>query len=189
MSGSYEYGGQAEGSAPPLAPGEVPTAVSDTAVFPILTMLASCLCEQVEATIGGLPCFCGVVPGRFLPMDFCDCFGSGCGMAFVRLDSVVPSVAFPNASPTPSCSDPLAVRIEVGVHRCLPGMNEAGEPPDVAAQDEAVAIQMADMMAIRRAIKCCWQSSSKDYLLGPYTPSGPDGNCGGGSWIVTARVW
>lgn len=183
MSGNYEYGGQAQGMAPPVAP------TMDTLVYPGLETLAACLCEELATSLGGVPCFCGVVPGRIVPMDFCDCATTGCGMAWVRLDAMFPSRAFPTQTTDARCNDPLASRIELGVTRCLPGMDAQGNPPGVVEQSNAVAVQMADAMAMRRAIACCYGPNSKDYVLGTYQPVGPQGSCGGGTWTFTLRTW
>lgn len=172
--------GEAQGVAPPA---------EDTIIAPYLYLLSDCLCSALDDTPGGVPCFCGVVPGANVAMDYCDCGSTAraCGMAWVRLDSLYPSRVFPQpATEANACRDPLAARIQLGVTRCLPGMDARGNPPSVAAQAEAVRVQMADMAAMRRAASCCFTSGL--FLLGQYTPIGPTGNCGGGQWTVTVQV-
>src|SRR5262245_53326757 len=165
-------------------------AVEDTLVWPLMTELLECLCTEVGQTPGGAPCFCGLVPGAFNVMDYCDCTGTGCGMAFVRLDRMYPSRSLPvQSNDFRSCNDPLAVRLETGVFRCLPGMNERGEPPTVDEQNQAVWIQMCDRQAMYRAIVCCVGiPRARPAILDAYRPQGPLGNCGGGVWAVTIQL-
>lgn len=178
---TVEWSAEAFGESPPDPPTE------DTLVLPLLSSMVDCLCEELAASYGPDPCFCGLVPAALVAMDFCDCGGISCGMAWVRLDSIYPSRRFADQTTDARCGDPLAVRINVGVTRCLPGPDARGNPPDAVAQAEAVAVQMADMAAMRRAVACCLPQSTK-YVLGTYQPLGPSGNCGGGVWTVTVQV-
>lgn len=183
---SETWHGEAFGEAPELpAPPAEP--VEDTQVAPILYALVDCLETELDATPGGPPCFVGVVPGANVAMDFCDCDASGCGMGYVRLDTVYPSTQFPIQDTTARCTAPLAARVAVGVTRCLPTMDDSGNAPTVLQQAQAVQNQMADMMAARRAIACCLDPAVP-YMLGAYTPVGPYADCGGGFWLVTFQV-
>jgi hypothetical protein len=178
---SVTWSSEATGAAPEYV-------ADDTKVAPIMYALADCLCEQLASTPGGSPCFCGVMPASLVPMDFCDCQTErACGMAWVRLDALYPSVQFPVQDLEALCGSPLAARLAVGVTRCLPTIDERGNPPDVAAQTMAVQVQMADMMAARRAIACCAAEYTR-MILGLYTPIGPAGGCGGGFWTATFQV-
>lgn len=157
-------------------------------VYPRLVDLATCVCEELNAS--GLPqtCFCGVIPGGLAAFDYCTCQGA-CGQAWTRLVTAYPSVNFPNQSLSATCDQPLAFVIEVGIVRCAPVSNKDGVPPSVSAQLEATRLQMADMAAMVRAIKCCMghdeDDEDLDYALGVYTPTPPGGGCLGGTWSVT----
>jgi hypothetical protein len=162
--------------------------LSDLAIEPTMLALKDCLCEQLTAAP---PCFCGIVPGALVAADYVDCgSGSGCGMAWVRLDSLYPSVQFPNpAAGTGTCATPLAARIEMGVIRCAPVTDARGEPPGESAQQQATDRQLADAMAMYRAIICCQTGTSRRRLsVGAYTPIGPDGGYAGGRWLLTVPV-
>jgi len=162
----------------------------DTLAFPLAVELLGCLCAEMPDTVGGDVCWCGLLPGQLVPMDYCQCEGTNCGQAWVRIVSVYPSQQFPRQSiDYRSCADPLAVELNAGVFRCFPGLDENLHPPTVDQQLEAVRVQMSDQAAIRRAIQCCFGTDKKrPAILGRYTPLGPAGDCGGGYWAVTVQA-
>src|SRR5262245_40896524 len=139
---------------PPIAP-----PLPDTHVLPVAYALLDCLCVEVAASPGGEPCFCGLVPGSSVAMDWCDCSAGSdrCGMAYVRLDTIYPSARFPLPMGEPgNCAVKMAARFQVGTFRCVPVADGDGRnPPSAEAQSAAVEIQLGDMAAIRRAIDCC----------------------------------
>lgn len=153
--------------------------IDDQGVWPTLITLRDCLCEEIVKS--GLPevCYCDVMPGALAPFDFADD-----GMAWVRVTQAFPSLQFPNQSldARRSCASPLAYGIEVGIVRCAPKYDHAGNPPSAAEEFESTRIQLADMAAMRRAINCCL--GKRDAVLGIYTPIGPDEGGIGGTWTV-----
>ena len=154
----------------------------DTLIWPTLTALSQCLCEELTAT-GLLPgeCFCGVVPGDQAAYD------SDEGLAWVRLDSAYPYTSFPNRdSDLSNCGKPLAFDVEVGVLHCITAMDNAGNPATALEKFEATRRQLATMAAMRRAIICC--APENLVVLNSYTPIGPEGTLVGGSWSVTLGV-
>jgi hypothetical protein len=168
----------------------------DTIVYPVMVELAACLCAEIEASGLPEPCFCGLLPGSSVSLDFCGqgkCEGNCGGQAWVRPVDAYPSVQFPVADVNPTnCQSPLAFRVEVGIARCMPmGKNSAVAgytPPTLEQQLEATRLQMADMAAIRRAISCCMTANENlDYVLESYTPLPTQGGCGGGSFTVVIR--
>lgn len=153
----------------------------DTLIWPLLTQLSDCLCETLSER-GLLPgdCFCGIVPGQQVAWDYTS------GMAWVRLNSVVPSATFPNQSfNLNNCGTTLAAEVEVGVLHCAPGSASDGSPPGELQQFESARLQMATMAAMRSAILCCSESTDVDMILGAYEPQGPNGNLVGGVWTVS----
>jgi hypothetical protein len=153
----------------------------DTDIWPLMVELRDCLCETLT-TRGLMPgdCFCGIVPGQQATWDYMT------GMAWVRLDSVVPSAVFPNQSfDLNNCGTTLAAEIEVGVIQCTPGPSADGSPPSQLQQFESSRLQIATMAAIRSAILCCDDNSDLDLILGAYEPQGPNGNLVGGTWRVS----
>lgn len=151
--------------------------------------LRACLCE---ALADDETCYCALYPGPLAVADWCTCKGrgDGCGMAWVRLDRLYPSQQFPiiDNSAT-SCGSPLAVVLEVGVYRCLPTVTGQGQPPNAAAQTNAVLRQTADAAAMHKALTCCPElsASKRPTMLGVYTPVAA-GDCGGGLWQVTVQL-
>ena len=164
----------------------------DDPTFPILAELAHCLCAEVALSPGGATCFCGIIPGQLMPMDFCNCGSEAepCGQAFVQLDSLFPSTRLPaQVNDHTSCNAPLAMEVKVGVYRCLPGLDGEGNPPDESQQLEAQRIAGGDMWAAYRAMHCCLnQHRRMDALIGRFQPLGPAGDCGGGYWRMWMRV-
>lgn len=164
----------------------------ETLLSPLMDDLRACLCTALADTVGGDPsCFCALVPGREAPADWCTCSGAGgCGMAWVRLDSLYASGdRFPAQDGTTRalCAKVLAAVIEVGVYRCLPTNDQRGNPPGPVAQTQAALVATDDAMAIASAILCCESVTKRSYLLGRYTPS-PPSVCGGGAWTVTVQL-
>ena len=161
---------------------------ADHVIWPVLVSLAECLCQQI--TDSGLPepCFCGILPGGpEVAFDYCDsCEDGTCGQAWVRLGNVFPSTVFPAPQvDNAKCTSPLAFEVEVGIVRCAPAMGDEGQPPSLGDQFVTAQLAVADMMAMRRAILCCANSTKgRDYYLGAYSPIGPEGGCVGGSWAT-----
>lgn len=151
--------------------------------------LLSCLCSQVALTPGGATCFCGMVPGTQPPMEFCSpCDSDVCGMAWLRLARIFPS----NRFPTPvleanGCKAPLAYEWQMGVWRCMPTMDTDGNPPGEAAQAMAAAVLIGDAQAMYQALVCCLDKLPRELAVGQYTPVGPFGGCGGGTWTFVTR--
>lgn len=130
-------------------------------------------------------CAKSIYPGRLVPIDYG--LESCGGMAFVKLDGVVPTSAFPVQDTSPnSCVTTLAYTFELGVMRPAPHIDyQNNEPvlPDDAENDAASYDQYADMMAMRRAVQEL-RDEVEYVVLGAYTPMGPDGGAVGGVWTV-----
>lgn len=164
------------------------TYADDSAIWPALTELVTCLCSTIEDA--GLPptCFCGLVPGDQVAWDYIT--DSGEGQAWVRLMNVYPSSAFPAADTTlrSSCASPLAAQVEMGILRCAPMPGDDGTPPGMSEQWEATRLQMADMRAMYSAVRCCYDKQEA-MVLGQYNPVGPAGGIVGGTWQVWLAGW
>lgn len=153
----------------------------DTQIWPLLVRLRDCLCETLTAR-GLMPgdCFCGIVPGQQVAWDY------QTGMAWVRLESVVPSAVFPNQSfELNNCGTTLAAEIEIGVLQCAPMPGADGSPPDQLQKFESARLQLATMAAMRAAILCCADDDDLDLILGDYEPQGPNGGLVGGVWNLS----
>jgi len=150
-----------------------------------LAALAECLCAQVAAD--GLPdlCFCGLVPGEAPAVEYVDNCGDGnCGMAWVRWAAVAPvtGVGVPNITKN-NCNSSLGFDAEIGIMRCAPVGDENGNPPPVEDMLSTTDLQVADMMAMYRAMACC--SALDEFIIETYTPIGPQGGAVGGFWTLS----
>ena len=96
--------------------------LAQSAVMPYLTALADCLCEELTTNGAGPLCWCGVVPGLTVSLEYCEtCSGdSPCGMGWVRVVTVTPTDVFPLPSLEPNCRRPLVWQVEAGAMRCMP---------------------------------------------------------------------
>lgn len=159
----------------------------DTLAYPHAKALADAIPPELVARGLDDLCFCGVVPGAQVSLDFC---GDDCsGMAWVRLDRMYPSgTSFPIQDSVRRPGPVLfAQMFEIGLVRGLP-VPDNGEAPDAAAQDGVAQSQLADMRALAAVVCDYFESRDIPYLFGLYTPYGPAGGCGGGYWTVTAQV-
>lgn len=148
-----------------------------------LSSLASCLCAAIEEANVDPVCFCGVMPGAAVALDY---INFGCdksdGMAWVRLTTSYLTESFPNQLVRETkCGSEVAVVAEIGLVRSMPP-SEDGEPPDAALMLAAAERQVTEAALMRRAVVCCLKSGS---ILGTYQPIGPDGGAIGGQWMVS----
>lgn len=159
------------------APDPLANSVMDT-----LTVLAACLCEQITASNLPETCFCGVVPGDQVPGFYAGNCNKKCGMAWTRLVNVYPSATIGQPSQQPNnCGIGTGVSVELGMLRCA-HVGTEDRPPTPAEQMADAQLQIADMLAMRRAVACC--PGSADFVLGVYTPTGPQGGLVGGVWSI-----
>lgn len=155
-------------------------------VYDTLTNIAACLCAEVEEADGPDLCFCGVIPGDAVVAEYAGDCDSKCGMAWVRLITAYPSVAVGQQSlRLGNCGNQVGFEVEMGILRCIPMDEEPLEPEELAAATDQ---QITDMSTMRRAITCCDSLSSKDFILGPYAPSGPLGGLVGGTWTIYLTI-
>jgi len=156
--------------------------IPDNHIYTALDELATCLCAQIQTD--GLPdvCACSVVPGEVVIPDMVGDCADGCGQAWVRLITAYPSVVIGAPDVTPgNCGSSIGVEVELGVLRCI-----ESEDVGIPELQDATQLQVADMLAMWRAVSCCRQS--KDYQITAYTPLGPEGGLVGGSLAVSILV-
>lgn len=160
----------------------------DDLALPVLDAIRACLCENLDASPGGGPCFCSLWPALTVTSDYCTCQGAGgCGQAWVRLVRIYPYQNYPQQAIDAKCNSGLAMVVELGVIRCLPTLKSNAAPPGAAAQAEATRIQMGDWRTMLTTLKCCPELLKRDVLLGNYDPRG-QGGCGGGTLQATVRL-
>lgn len=147
-----------------------------------LTDLASCLCAGVHSAGLPEPCFCGVMPGDAVALDYCqECDGGRCGVAWVRLVAITSQSQ--SLDPGNTCVVLPVATVEVGIGRCAPMPGSDGSPPSEAEMLGATQTQVVEAAVMRDAITCC--ADDYDVVLGSYTPMGPNGGCLGGVWSLT----
>jgi hypothetical protein len=159
----------------------------ESRVSQVLDDLAVCLCAQIE--IDGLPptCFCGVMPGAEVALDYAGDCEVRCGMAWVRMIAAYPSTSVGAAAERPgNCSAGVGIDIEMGIVRCL-DVGDGGQPPSPDAMAGSARLQSADMMAMWRAVVCC--NGSNDWMMGQYQPYGPEGALVGGMFQIAVTVF
>jgi hypothetical protein len=153
-----------------------------------LAALAECLCAQIATDGLPEPCFCGLVPGEAPAVEYVtNCSDDKCGMAWVRLSAVAPitGIGIPNITIN-NCNSVIGFDAEVGIMRCAPVGDQDGNPPSDEELLAAADLQIADMMAMYRAMACC--EALEEFIIETYTPIGPDGVAVGGFWTLSAGL-
>lgn len=155
----------------------------------LLTDLAACLCEQIKDAGLPDPCFCGVMPGARVALDYVGNCEQQDGMAWTRLTTAYPAAGVGRVDTSlGNCGVGLGIDIEIGIIRSAPRMTEDSEPPEEGAQLEATDLQSADLIAMRQAVVCCFGDKGYDYIVGPYLPYGPEGFAVGGTMTVMVAL-
>lgn len=160
---------------------------NDLSIYPMLEELRSCLCSALG---DGAPCFCGIVVGEDIPVEYAgECGDDNCGAAYVRLANAFPSTAFPEPALEARCFTTMAYTVSVGILRCVSIGDDRGNPPSPDEMRDMALMQLSDMKIIRKAIQCCFGSSFEDveYVLGQFTPLPMQGGVVGGEWALTIQ--
>lgn len=156
-----------------------------------LTALATCLCAAIEDPNSGVPkvCFCGIIPGNAIPVEYTGDCGDTCGAAWVRLVSAYPSntVGVLHTQPT-VCDAGMGIDVEVGILRCISVGDAQGNPPEPAELLAAAELAMNDALLMWKAVLCCDAYTGHDVILGQYQPFGPEGGLTGGAFTMSMGV-
>lgn len=156
----------------------------------VLDSLAECLCTAVNANQA--TCFCGVLPGAQVALDYAGCYEDGCqnGMGWVRLAGMYSATVTGQPSLTPgNCSVGTGVDIEMGVIRCAPQPADDGTPPSVVDQSDSSVLQVLDAAAVRAAVLCCDALNLKDTIVSGWVPIGPEGAVVGGRLTLSTIIY
>jgi hypothetical protein len=153
-------------------------------LYPLLVELSACLCARVGAD----SCFCGILMGDDLPVEFAgECENDG--TAYVRLVTAYPStVIFPEPDALMSEGTLRAWQVAVGILRNAGWPEDPSEFDPMDAQRFAL-VQMADQQATWEAIACCFGERYDDIDVSGavFTTFPVQGNVGGGEWLLTIR--
>lgn len=159
----------------------------------IVTGAASCVFNALAQTPAGAPCrLCALLPTQQIPWDNCGpCAEGGCsGQAAFAIREVYGSDSFPQAAAAKTwskCGPRYAVaRVVVSVTRCVPGMDDEGNPPSCAAELAASIILENDRTAVRQGLACCLDLAASatpalfsEWLISPSITVGELGQCAG----------
>jgi hypothetical protein len=106
------------------------------------------------------------MPGNRVAYDYVGACDDKDGMAWTRLGTSYPSAGVGRTDTTlRNCGSSIGFDIELGVLRSAPTMTPDGEPPDEADQLATTDLQIADMLAMYRAVACCFSTHDYDYIL------------------------
>ena len=157
-------------------------------VFGRLAALATCLCAELQDPINEVPdvCFCGLIPGNAIPVEYTGDCDDKCGAAWVRLISVYPSDSIGVIVTDPgNCSHGIGIDVEMGIIRCISVGDEQGNPPTAAELLAATDLAIRDATLMMKVLNCCDAVPPKDMVLGQYQAIGPEGGIIGGSFFVS----
>lgn len=153
-------------------------------LWPHLELLKSCLCLELESSVGGPVCRCAIMAGAQAAFDNC-CQGT----AWVIVGQTFPASTFPvpDTGLIRCDTHAMAASIEIGVVRCAPTVNDYGEPPTVEAIEESARIVHSDRVRMMKAVRCCFREAlgCDEVNFGPWTAIDNQGGCVGGSMTLS----
>lgn len=163
--------------------------LSDQVVAPILAELLGCL-ETQMALVTSPPAVVCVRPGVTVALLLSQTSDECCeGLAWVRWDSMVPTIAFPEPATDPNPCGVIrwAVTFELGAVRCAPTA-DIGRVPTCAEWETTVGEVLDDRAALMRAV-CCWVAlaghSWRQVAVEGARPMEVEGGCVGSTLRVT----
>jgi hypothetical protein len=164
----------------------VPVHPVGTGLLTILNTALSALLSNLADSVGGPVARAVIAPGAAAAADGC-CYDDAAGLsgqAHVRLSRLYPSTRFPQPDATYSrMPTMLAAEIELGVYRCVAGLDDGGNPPPpdevtadaVRALDDVAALQKTALGTFGRT----------PVVLGQVVTLGPGGYCAGAVQLFT----
>lgn len=161
----------------------------------IVTGIGVCVIEGLDQTPAGAPDRqCLLVPTQTIPWDNCDCGGQ----VALAIQSVYGSQKFPIPADATRdwapCGPPWqVVQVLVSVVRCVPTMDDQGQPPSCEAELAAALTLEHDRMAVRQALACCLeqlraQARIGGWALNPSITVGELGGCAGVETTVLLSI-
>jgi hypothetical protein len=156
--------------------------------------LLTCLCDALDASLGGPVCRCCLAPGVAVPMDVCCQCGAGDGQAAVRVAQIYPTTSFPDPIVQSSRCMQMewAVVLEMVVYRCAATLDDSDppQPPTCEEVTRDALVAADDAAAMRCAVTCCFGADPCEpgAVPGAWQPIGPSGGCHGGAMQVTVAL-
>lgn len=141
---------------------------------------------------GAEACRTFVAPGGPPAWDACGAEGEREGQAWVQVAQVYPSDAFPTQQTGAMRCPPTgyAVQLNVAILRCAAVPDEQGRPPSSERLTADAHKVSRDRAIVRDALRCCYLEDADPgtYVLGAWTPLGPQGGCVGGQTALTVAL-
>ncbi len=151
----------------------------------IVTGIGACVVDALEQTPAGAPARqCLLLPTLTIPWDNCDCGGQ----IALAIQEVYGSDRFPNRAESkdwqPCGPAWTVVQVLLSVTRCVPTMDDQGQPPPCPASLAAAITLENDRTAVRQALACCLTDLRNDtrifgWALQSSTTVGELGGCAG----------
>lgn len=151
----------------------------------VVTGVGACIVDALDQTPAGAPDRqCLLLPTQSIPWDNCDCGGQ----VALAIQSVFGSTRFPTPETGKDwepCGPPWSVtQAVVSVTRCLPSMDEQGNPPTCDEYLTAAIILENDRTAVRQALACCLTEMKQAQVVGAWSLGssvtvGESGSCAG----------
>jgi hypothetical protein len=150
-----------------------------------VTGVGACVVDALNQTPAGAPDRqCLLLPTQTIPWDNCDCGGQ----VAQAIQETFGSDRFPSraeAKDWQPCGPPWnVVQVMLSVTRCVPTMDEQGQPPPCADSLAAAITLENDRTAVRQALACCLTDLKTagqifGWALQPSTTVGELGGCAG----------
>lgn len=110
------------------------------------------------------------LPGGTVPWD------RRCDRMWVRTSALVPSF-------TNGCYLTMIRHdVRLGILRCIPDMDNQGNPPSTSDNTETAEKLMEDAVILLRALQCVALPVGKNVVIGEWHPQGPQITMAGGYW-------
>lgn len=178
----------------PPTPPTPPTVTINLTQSPaaIVTGVGVCVVEALDQTPAGAPARqCLLLPTYTIPWDDCDCGGQ----VALAIQQIYGSSRFPQpgdlAGDWSRCGPAWSVvQVLVSVIRCVPTMNDQGQPPACADSQAAAVTLEYDRLAVRTALACCLTQLKTSGRIGQWAlqPSVTVGELGGCAGVETIAL-
>lgn len=153
--------------------------------------LLACL-ETVLSKYDAEACRTFIAPGGPPSWDVCCDCETGDGQAWVQIASVTPTDDFPIPQSGPMRCPPsgFAALLNIGILRCAAVLDDQGRAPSSERLTADAAKVQRDRAIVAETLRCCYLDDADPgtYVIGSWTPLGPQGGCVGGQTSLTAAV-
>lgn len=160
--------------------------MDDLRFLDVIQAIFDCVRDGLASTTNQAPARAYVTMGEPAWDDCC------VGQLAVWWTRIYPSARFPDADTRPivCAGAQTAVEVAIEVMRCAPSSDVNGNPPTVAAMQEAARVANVDARAVWLAVQCCLASHRGEWsaIVSSQVPMGADGGCVGSRMLVTIGI-